>query len=343
MSSCCMSEPEEPTKPLEPPIPPETNESDALKEPTGFANPSDHTDGTEVIDDNSIARGRSRTSWKRLSSLAAVLVLVAVVLIIALRSSSPTALTPRETVIAAETAAGKPTTTSFSLAATISTTEGNSFQVVNNPIKLTGDGAINRASHSMVMNMKIKVATLTIHLREILSRQSVFVKFGALTPYLKSGKTWIQVPSTLLGSKSSVANIGTSPLILKQIRKNEIKITADGSAIVNGTKLSLYKLKPDATVTRELAGTSGSGTISDRVSLTYVLGIDSQHILRQVNGSIVRSVGNTHQLENLSMTFLNDNQPVVIERPSTKETENLNASQYANLVKRAQAAPPSLV
>jgi hypothetical protein len=54
-------------------------------------------------------------------------------------------------------------------------------------------------------------------------------------------------------------------------------------------------------------------------------------------------VGNTHQLENLSMTFLNDNQPVVIERPSTKETEKLNASQYANLVKRAQAAPPSLV
>jgi hypothetical protein len=330
-------------EPLEPPIPPDTNESDALKEPTGFTNPSEHSDGTEVNDENAVARGRSRTSWIRLSSFAAVLLLVAVVLIIALSSSSPTALTPREAVIAAETAAAKPTTSSFSLAASINTTEGNSFQVVNDPLTLTGDGAIDRVTHSMVMNMKIKVATLTIHLREILSKKSVYVKFGALTPYLRSGKTWIQVPSTLIGSKSSIANIGTSPLILQQIRKKEIKITADGSALVNGTKLSLYKLRPDVALTRELAGSSGSGTDGERFSVTYVLGIDAQHILRQVRGSIVRSVGNTHQLENLSMTFLSDNQPVVIEKPSTKETEILNASQYAKLVKRAQAAPPSLV
>jgi hypothetical protein len=43
------------------------------------------------------------------------------------------------------------------------------------------------------------------------------------------------------------------------------------------------------------------------------------------------------------MTILNYNQPVVIGQPSTKETEKLDASQYAKLIKSSQAAPPSLV
>ena len=335
-----MTESEAPPEPLEPSIQPETSE---LADNTELDAHAAHADTTDVEHDISIPTNRSRSSRKKLWSLATVLVLVAAVLIVVLSSSSSKALTPREAVIAAETAAAKPSTMSFALAESISTTKGNSFQVVNDPLRISGAGAIDRATHSVDMHVKIKVATLTVHLREILSKKSVFIKFGALTPYLKSGKTWVQVPSSMFASKSSVTNVGASPVILKDIRKKEIKITADGSGTVNGTKVYLYKLKPNAAATKQLAGAQASGVLGVRISFTYVLGIDSQHVIRQIRMAIVQSVDNTHELENLSMTILNYNQPVVIGQPSTKETEKLDASQYAKLIKSSQAAPPSLV
>jgi hypothetical protein len=338
-----MSEPEEPVEPLEPPIPSQTNEVNPPTAPKEFIDPNKQTDDPEAINEDSIVLDQSRNNRKIILSLAAVLILVAAILVIVLNTSSAKVLTPREAVIAAETSAAAPSTMSFSLAASISTTKGNSFQVVNDPIKLSGDGSIDRATHSVVMNMKINVATLTVHLREILSKKTVFVKFGSLDAYLKSGKTWVQVPSTLFASKSYITNVGTSPIILKLIRKNEIGVTAEGSAVVNGNKLSLYKLKPDVAANKRLSGLAASGLLGEHVSLTYVLGIDSQHIIRQINGTIETSLDNTHQLENLSMTILNYNQPVVIKLPPKKETEKLNASQYLKLVTKAQAAPPSLV
>jgi hypothetical protein len=339
-----MSEPEEPVTPLEPPIPSQNNELNGPTMAADFADPNEHTENPAEMDENSTVPVQPRYSRKILLAPAAALILVAAVLVIVFNTSSTREFTPREAVVAAENTAAKPLTMSFSLAASISTTKGKSFQVVNDPIKLTGDGALDRTTHTMLMNMKIKVATLTLHAREILSKKSVFIKFSALDPYLKSGKSWVQVPSTLFASKSSIANVGTSPLILKQIRKNEITITADGSATVNGTKLSLYKLKPDAAANKQMTqGIATSGVFGERISLTYVLGIDSQHVLRQVNGTIVTSLDNTHQLETLSMTFLSYNQPVVIKLPFTKETEKLNTFQYLKLVTKAQAAPPSLV
>lgn len=336
----------EPLEPAESSDLAETSEPNESWEPTGALEPDellDHGAFTNTEEPSNHRPHRPFTSKRTLVSLAIVVVLTAVVVFVVHSTSPRKPMTPLEAVIAAELAAAKPSTMSFTLDASISTTQGSSFQVVNDSLKIFGTGAVDRANHSAAMNFTIKVSTLSVKIREVLSKKSVYVKFGALTPYLRSGKTWVQVPANVLSSKSSITSVSTSPLLLKQIREKEIKVTPGGKGTVNGVAVSFYKLKLNRAAVAALAGTPTTGTPVVGLSIIYTLAIDNQSVIRQIQMTLRQSVSNTHVLENMTMKNIGYNQPVVIDKPLTKLIEKLNAHQYARLERRAQTAPPSLV
>jgi hypothetical protein len=287
---------------------------------------------------------RSLTSKGKLITLAMVVVLAAVVLYV-VRDTSPTKpLTPVAAVLAAETAGARPTSMAFGLYATVATTVGSSFQVVSEPLKFFGTGAVDRAAHSAKLNLTIKESTRALEISEVRSKDSVYAQFASLTPYLRSGKTWIEVPTGVLSSKYSIIRIEESPSPVPLIKKREIEVALDGHATVSGIAVALYRLTLDRTGVDAVESTMGAAGVSDtNDAITYVLAIDDQHIVRRIQMTLHETVLDTHLLEKITLNIAHYDESVVISKPPAELVEKLNSAQYAKLVKRAQTAPPSLV
>jgi hypothetical protein len=286
---------------------------------------------------------RSVTSKWMLVTLAMVVALVAVAFF-AVRGTSPNkTLTPFAAVMAAESSAARPTSMSFGLDATVSSTKGSSFQFVSDPLSISGTGALDRAAHSAKLNLTVKVSTLSLKTSEVRSYDSVYAQFGSLTPFLRSGKTWVEVPAGVLSSKYSITRIEESTTLVPLIKKKEIKVTFDGNASVSGFAVALYRLTLDRTGVNAVGSTMGAAGVSDKNdAITYILAIDDQHIVRRIQMTLHETILDTHLLEKITMNVAHYDQSVVISKPPAKLVEKLNATQYAKLIERAQTAPPSL-
>jgi hypothetical protein len=293
-----------------------------------------------------IQRRRSKPSTKMVAFSTALAVVIAAVLLVTLRGSSPGApATPLKEVIGAELALSKQSTMNFNLHITELITQGSTFQVVNNPITASGTGVFDKPDHSAEMNISLKVATLKINLTEILLSKKVYLQFGALTPFLKSGKTWVQVPSSVFASNSSLTNVSaTSPILLKWLRKGEVKITSEGPSTLSGVTVRRYKLTPDKAAEAQLGGSkSSTGVVETNNGVTFMLAIDGQDVVRQLQFEERESLASVH----VALTFIMDvtkfDETERIDAPAKAKIQKFNSTQFAHLEQQAQTAPPSLV
>lgn len=285
-------------------------------------------------------------SSKAVAFSIALVVVLAAVLVIVLRSASPSApATPLKEVIGAETALSKQSTMNFNLKITELITQGSTFQIVNNPITASGTGVFDKPDHSAEMSISLKVSTLKVNLTEILVSKKVYMQFGALTPYLMSGKTWVQAPSSVFTTKSSLTNVtATSPILLKWLKKGEVKVTSEGPSTLSGAAVRRYKLTPDKAALAQLGNTkSAAGLVETNNGVTFMLTIDSRDVIRQLQFEERQSVGSVHVATTFTMDITKYDQAEHILAPAKNKIQRFNAAQFAHLEQQAQTAPPSLV
>jgi hypothetical protein len=298
--------------------------------------------GLDALD--SPLEGRTRSKWVPGVSIVVALALIGGVLVATHALSSSARATPLERVIDAETAISHHSAFTFKLHGSELLTDGSSFQVVNNPVSISGSGALNKKSASAEMTFVVKVASLSVEIQEVLSAKTEYINFAALTPFLPSGKSWVEVPASALGSRSTLGDFSSSPELLKLLRDKEATVTATGPGRVDGTPVENYRINLDRAAAAALGGpVAESGTNAKAGSETVSIAIDPQNVIRQVNETIVQSKASSHVRIQLAFDFTRYGGPVTVTVPPAREVDSLTATQYEQLLVKAQAAPPSLV
>ena len=286
--------------------------------------------------------GGGRRTWGRWVSLLVVVALIAGALLVT-RHSSPPALSATQIVTRAETASSKQTAMTFKLTGSELVTKGSSFQVVGQPISFNGQGEENKATDRGSMTLTMKVSTLSIKIREVLSHGSIYMNFAALTPYLPTGQSWVKVPASAVGTGSSLSNLESSPLLLKLLKDREAKVSDAGRGTVDGRPVDDYKVTLDAKAMASLGSPLSSAGIIDKGGYVLTLAIDGQDVLRQLTVSVHESLATTHVAVTLAYDVTRYGPPVSVTIPPTRKVDSLNGAQFKRLELKSQTAPPSLV
>jgi hypothetical protein len=285
-----------------------------------------------------------RRRWGRWATLMVAVVVLAGVLVLTHPFTSSRRTTPLERLTAAESAVSTEPAFTFTLHGSELLTDGSSFQVVNDPVTISGSGTLNKTGHSAEMTYEVKVATISIKIREVLSGGFEYINFPSLTPYLPSGKTWIKVPASALGSKSSLSDFSSSPVFLKLLRAKEVTVVDAGATRVAGVPVENYRVTLDQKAVAEVGSpVAESGATIKPGSLVFEIAIGSQNTIRQIAETVVESKASTNVRVQLNFVITHYGLPVGVSVPPARLVDSLSSTQFKLLEKLAQATPPKLV